>query len=103
MRWACRAWSASATRSIRRSGPEQLRTAHLEHLSTPALICQGTRDPFGTVEQVAGYELSPSIELHWLEDGDHDFRPRKAISGRTYRQNLAEAADAVAAFVSRVA
>ncbi len=66
--------------------PEQLRTAHLEHLGTPALICQGTRDPFGTVEQVAGYDLSPTIELHWLDDGDHDFRPRKAISGRTYRR-----------------
>ncbi len=83
--------------------PDQLRTVHLEHLGTPALICQGTRDPFGTAEQVAGYELSPSIELLWLDDGDHDLRPRKAISGRTYRQNLTEASDAIAAFVARVA
>jgi predicted alpha/beta-hydrolase family hydrolase len=80
--------------------PQQLRTAHLEHLSTPTLICQGTRDPFGTVDDVPGYPLSPAIELHWLEDGDHDFRPRKAISGRTYRQNLTEAADAVAEFMT---
>lgn len=82
--------------------PDQLRTAHLEHLSTPALICQGTRDPFGTIDEVPGYTLSPAIELHWLDDGDHDLRPRKAVSGRTYRQNLDEAADAVAAFVLRV-
>ena len=34
--------------------PEQLRTAHLAGLATPALICQGTRDPFGTREEVAG-------------------------------------------------
>jgi predicted alpha/beta-hydrolase family hydrolase len=80
--------------------PLQLRTAHLEHLSTPTLICQGTRDPFGTVDDVPGYRLSPAIELHWLEDGDHDFRPRKAVSGRTYRQSLAEAADAVAEFMT---
>ena len=34
--------------------PEKLRTAHLENLTTPALICQGTRDPFGTREEVDG-------------------------------------------------
>lgn len=28
--------------------PEKLRTGHLAGLRTPALICQGTRDPFGT-------------------------------------------------------
>lgn len=79
--------------------PDQLRTAHLEHLRTPTLICQGTRDPFGTVDDVAGYVLSPAISVHWLEDGDHDLRPRKAVSGRTFRQNLEEAADAVSRFV----
>ena len=81
--------------------PEQLRTAHLLELRAPTLICQGTRDPFGGREEVAGYGLSPAIELHWLEDGDHDFRPRKAISGRTYAENLAGAADAVAEFAAR--
>ena len=33
--------------------PEKLRTAHLATLRTPALICQGTRDPFGTRADVA--------------------------------------------------
>ena len=68
--------------------PEQLRTAHLERLATPALICQGTRDPFGTREEVAGYALSPAIEILWLEDGDHDLRPRKAVSGFTAAEHL---------------
>ena len=67
--------------------PGKLRTAHLETLTTPTLVCQGSRDPFGTKEEVAAYRLSPEIELHWLEDGDHDFRPRKA-SGLTARGNL---------------
>jgi predicted alpha/beta-hydrolase family hydrolase len=80
--------------------PEQLRTAHLGELRVPTLICQGTRDPFGTRDEVAGYALSPAIEVHWLEDGDHDLRPRAAISGRSYTENLAEAADAVAAFAA---
>jgi len=81
--------------------PEQLRTAHLEHLRTPALIVQGTRDEFGTREEVSGYALSPSIELVWLEDGDHGLRPRKAVSGFTYAQHLESMADAVAGFVGR--
>ncbi len=78
--------------------PDKLRTAHLEILKTPALICQGTRDPFGTREEVERYPLSASIKLHWLEDGDHDFRPAKG-SGVTAKQNLNTAADAVAAWV----
>jgi predicted alpha/beta-hydrolase family hydrolase len=54
--------------------PEQLRTAHLEHLRTPALILQGTRDPFGTREDVAAYKLSPAIHVEWIEKGDHSLK-----------------------------
>lgn len=81
--------------------PERLRTAHLATLRTPALIVQGERDPFGTPEEVARYELAPAIHLHWLGDGDHGFAPRKR-SGRTFEHNLAEAIDAVVAFVDRL-
>lgn len=81
--------------------PDQPRTAHLTDLRTPALVVQGTRDPFGSPDEVAGYALSPAIELLWLEDGDHDLRPRKSVSGFTYAQHLDTAADAVAAFVRR--
>src|SRR6185436_4276622 len=35
--------------------PAQLRTAHLETLRTPALIVQGTRDEFGSREEVETY------------------------------------------------
>lgn len=80
--------------------PERLRTEHLERLKTPTLIVQGTRDPFGTQEEVAGYSLSSAIELAWMQDGDHSFKPRKK-SGRTLEQNLATAADAVVGFIQR--
>jgi predicted alpha/beta-hydrolase family hydrolase len=83
--------------------PDQPRIAHLEHLATPTLIVQGTRDPFGSPAEVAGYPLSPAIELLWLEDGDHDLTPRKSVSGFTAAQHLDTAAEAVAAFVRRVA
>ncbi len=82
--------------------PERTRTAHLEHLRTPALVVQGTRDAFGTPEDVAGYTLSPAIRIVWLEDGDHSFKPR-AASGRTEKQSLQEAVTAVAGFVRSLA
>ena len=43
---------------------------------TPTLVCQGTRDEFGTREEVPGYTLSDKIEILWLDDGDHDLRRR---------------------------
>jgi predicted alpha/beta-hydrolase family hydrolase len=81
--------------------PDQLRTAHLADLRTPALIVQGTRDPFGTREEVAGYRLSTSIEIFWLEDGDHDLRPRKAVTGFTAADHRRAMADHAAAWVER--
>lgn len=65
------------------------RTAHLETLKTPTLICQGTRDEFGTREEVAGYALSQQIDILWLEDGDHDLKPRRKISGFSAADHLA--------------
>jgi len=76
--------------------PETLRTEHLAALRPPTLICQGTRDPFGTREEVAGYDLSRAIALHWLEDGDHDLKPRKRETGLTLDDHLSSTADAIA-------
>ena len=76
--------------------PDQLRTAHLVEMRTPTLIVQGTRDLFGTREEVANYKLSKAIEIFWLEDGDHDLKPRKTVSGFT-------AADHMLAMANRVA
>jgi predicted alpha/beta-hydrolase family hydrolase len=70
--------------------PEAVRTAHLVTLQTPALVCQGARDPFGGPEEVAGYGLSPTIEVRWF-DGDHDVQPRT---------RLGAVADAVAGFAA---
>lgn len=82
--------------------PEQLRTAHLQALACPALIVQGERDPFGGRAEVDAYGLSPTIQVHWAGDGDHDLGPRGG-SGFTRKGNLAAAADAVAAFAKEVA
>ncbi len=83
--------------------PEQLRTKHLIGLKTPTLICQGTRDEFGTRYEVGEYGLSDEIEVFWLEDGDHDLKPRKSVSGFTTAQHLKSVVDGFTAWVGRVA
>lgn len=76
----------------------QTRIEHLRAIKTPTLILQGTRDPLGSRDEVLGYSLAAAIRLHWLEDGEHSFEPRKA-SGRTEAENWQEAVDAVLNFV----
>ncbi|WP_092429233.1 alpha/beta family hydrolase [Alloyangia pacifica] len=82
--------------------PEKLRTEHLAALRTPTLICQGTRDPFGTREEVAGYGLSPAITLHWLEDGDHDLKPRRRVSGLNHEDTLSSAAGTISDWIAGI-
>lgn len=81
--------------------PGRLRTGHLATLKTPALVCQGTRDPFGTRDDVAGYALSERIRILWLEDGDHDLKPRK-VSGLTADDHLRTLAAGVRAWADRI-
>ena len=81
--------------------PQSLRTAHLETLSTPSLIVQGSRDSLGSREEIEGYRLSQAIELLYLEDGDHSFKPRQR-SGFTLAEHIQRAAEAVAAFCRRL-
>ncbi|QFY61474.1 alpha/beta hydrolase [Rhizobium grahamii] len=82
--------------------PAQLRTTHLQALKTPTLICQGTRDPFGSLEEVQDYALSAQISLFWLDDGDHDFRPRKAVSGFTLAAHLQSLSSRVSAWIANL-
>src|ERR1700733_5899216 len=55
--------------------PDRLRVEHLRTIKTPTLIMQGERDGFGNREEVAGYKVSPAIEVNWVADGDHSFKP----------------------------
>lgn len=82
--------------------PTQLRTKHLADLRTPTLICQGTRDEFGTRDEVAGYALSHNIEICWLEDGDHDLKPRKKLSGFSTADHLKTMAETVSSWTKRI-
>lgn len=54
--------------------PEQLRIQHLPNLRTAALFVQGTRDPFGSIEELSkALELIPAkTELMKVEGAGHD-------------------------------
>lgn len=79
------------------ASPEKTRVEHLSDLRTPALILQGTRDPFGKPDEVGRYDLSSAIELQWLESADHDFKPLKR-SGNDQAAMIEQAAGAVGHF-----
>jgi len=77
---------------------DRLRVEHLEAIKTPTLIVQGERDPFGNREEVGRYKLSRAVQVKWMVDGDHSFKPRKA-SGRTEQQNWNAALGEIATFL----
>jgi len=82
--------------------PDQLRTEHLADLKVPTLIVQGTRDPFGSRDEVSSYSLSKKIEILWLEDGDHDLKPRKSVSGYSAADHLKTLGEAVASWADKI-
>ena len=81
--------------------PDKLRVDTLQTLEVPALVVQGTRDGFGSADEVPRYKLKRHIKVVWLEDGDHSFLPRKA-SGHTEVQHLATAVKSVVEWIDRL-
>jgi predicted alpha/beta-hydrolase family hydrolase len=80
---------------------DRLRVEHLQGIRTPTLILQGERDPFGSRKEVDGYQLSSAIRVQWIEDGDHNLKPRKT-SGRTEQQNWEAAIGEIVVFIESV-
>lgn len=76
--------------------PGQWRSEHWARITRPWLIVQGERDPFGTLAELT--PVAVPAQMHWLADGDHDFKPRKS-SGFTQAQHWQQAAQWVADFV----
>jgi predicted alpha/beta-hydrolase family hydrolase len=70
--------------------PDQLRTQHLPNLRTPSLFVSGTRDPFGTVEEIQrALELIPVTTKFITVDGaGHDLNFKKGRSGETLVQSI---------------
>ena len=66
--------------------PEQLRVQHLPNLRTPSLFVHGTRDPFGSVEEMTkALQLIPAkTELMKVEGAGHDL----GFKGKTEQKEL---------------
>ena len=65
--------------------PQQLRTAHFANLRTPALFVHGSRDPFGSLDEMrAALSLIPTYtELVAIEGAGHDLaHGRHDVAGR---------------------
>ena len=60
--------------------PQQLRTAHLPAVRRPMLVVQGSRDTFGSPEEIRPVfeSLGPPAALHVVEGGDHSFKVSRA-------------------------
>jgi predicted alpha/beta-hydrolase family hydrolase len=63
--------------------PAQLRIRHLPKITTPMLFVQGSRDTFGTPDELRPVlaSLSTAAELHVVDSGDHSFRVLKRAGG----------------------
>jgi uncharacterized protein len=76
--------------------PHQRRDAHLPSIAAPMLFVQGTRDAFGTADEIRA--LLPRLQcasLHEVAGGDHSFK----VAGRGApgpERAMAEILDAVA-------
>ncbi|CAH7008272.1 Alpha/beta hydrolase [Vibrio chagasii] len=81
--------------------PENYKGEHLASLQKPCLILQGERDTFGKREEFVDFDLSNSIQVEFIPDGDHSFKPRKS-SGYTEQQNIALTVEKLSAFIKEV-
>ncbi len=64
--------------------PEQRRDKHLPDITVPMLFVHGTRDPFGTPEEMTGLvEGLPGARLHLVDKGDHSLIAKRGqpVSG----------------------
>ena len=80
------------------SKPEKLRTEHLLSINKPLLILQGERDTFGKSDEIETYKLSERVQVNYLPDGDHSFKPRKA-SGYSLEDNINQVIEHTATFI----
>ncbi|TKF75309.1 alpha/beta fold hydrolase [Vibrio kanaloae] len=81
--------------------PEKYKGDHLAELAKPCFILQGERDTFGKREEFSDFNLSDSIRVEFIPDGDHSFKPRKS-SGYTEQQNIALTVEKLSSFIKEV-
>ncbi len=85
--------------------PEQRRDRHLPDIVEPMLFVQGTRDQFGTADEIRALlpRLNPRATLFEVLDGDHSFKVRVSVAGKRPDVVLTEIFDTVTRFIQTCA
>jgi uncharacterized protein len=80
--------------------PEQPRTAHLPAIRVPVRLVHGTRDAFGTREEIEPvFQALPTrVDFDFIERGDHSFNVPKS-TGLTESAVLAGISERVASWI----
>src|SRR5229473_428240 len=76
-----RSSAATSSRSAANRWPDALRAKHLSNIRAPMLFVQGSRDAFGTPDELRPIlaKLEAPAALHVVENGDHSFKvPKRA-------------------------
>jgi uncharacterized protein len=70
--------------------PGQLRIQHLPDLRTPSLFVEGTRDPFGTIEEIENaMKLIPAkTRLLMVEGAGHDLGFKGKLGGKQLAETV---------------
>jgi len=76
--------------------PQKLRTEHWKTIKAPMLFLQGTRDPFGTPDEIRPFikKLCLKAKIYVIETGDHSFKVQKS-AGLTQDQVFQNAMDEI--------
>jgi predicted alpha/beta-hydrolase family hydrolase len=61
--------------------PDSLRVEHLPRLTVPCLFVHGTRDPFGSPEELEHWTatIPGTVTHHWIEGRGHDLKGADAV------------------------
>ncbi len=78
--------------------PEKYKGDHLASIEKPCLILQGERDTFGKQEECLNFAFSDQVNIKFIPDGDHSFKPRKS-SGHTESGNIDLAVEHLSTFI----
>lgn len=83
--------------------PTQLRSEHLPRITVPMLFVQGTRDPFGSPDELAPIlaKLPAKVAVFSVDQGGHSFEVPKR-TGRSLDDVMESVLDRVAAFVRAI-
>ena len=73
--------------------PAKRRDAHLPEITAPMLFLHGTRDPFGSPEEMEALVASlPGATLHLIDGGDHSLVVKRKDGAESVERAVAVAA-----------